>query len=740
MIKKPFKTLLYLAIFLILAQFAYALNIVELSPGYYPNTSRGRPLSSADIYVGKPDLDPEIVANQKTLSVQQEDGTIVAVSQPIHTNAGGVPVYSGSPVVLLVEGDYSLKVLDSNGSQVYYVPSTAYEKYLVTGNYYYPDYSEADQGVVGGGETVTDILAEVGATENATIYFSHNSGGNTTTYTFTTDTTITDNFNIIIEEGAILGGAGTLTVNGLIEAGSYRIFSSAGTVNISGNGDIWVDWFGALKDKACLSSMMAMLGSTNNYNVKVSPQEWSIDDNVTLTDNFELEVPKGATFVLTAAKTFTIQSSLKAGLYQIFSGAGTVDLDNAVINEIYPQWWGAVGDGTTDCTAAIQAAIDSLDSTHGGIVAIPPGKYYISSAIAFTSENIKIIGLGKSGNTHYQTAGVELVSDQAINIIDFGDGTLIRKGPAFENLTFQDISGSNDQVTAGIYNDGAQGMRIVGCAFSDITAGKGVYLDGSTRTVVDAVIEDIYTWNCKWGVYIEKATLIKVDGGHYVGNDIADSIGIYLTNNSSGNYLLNVLFDDCDTGIKLDGNTLYSSIIGARFEDCNDIGIHIDESGKNFFSHCLFVGGGFGAGGAVPFQIDDDANNIDNYIIMPHFAAALSTNITNNSTMRTHILDAHGYQSTPIELPGNDATPSVVTWGCIFKTNNGVATTITDLDDMQIGQKIVLIIDDSNTTVDFTATNLKGNQGADWSPDKYDWMECFYDGTYKYCSVHDTTS
>lgn len=217
MIKKSFKTFLYLAIFFFLSQFAYALNVVKLSPGYYPNSSRGSALSSADIYVGKPDLDPEIIANQKTLSVQQEDGTITTVSQPIHTNAGGVPQYAGSPITLLVEGDYSLKVLDSNGIQIYYIPSTAYEKYLIEGNYYYPDYAEADQGVAGGGETVTDILTEVGAVTKATMYFSHNSGAATTTYTFTTSTAILSNYNIIVEKGAIFAGTVTFGAGSIKE-------------------------------------------------------------------------------------------------------------------------------------------------------------------------------------------------------------------------------------------------------------------------------------------------------------------------------------------------------------------------------------------------------------------------------------------------------------------------------------------------------------------------------------------
>jgi len=247
MMKKYFKTLLYLVIFIFLAQPVFALNIVELSPGYYPQTAAGRPLATADIYVGTPDLDPTVVANQKTLSVQQEDGTVVAVAQPIHTNAGGVPTYLGSPVTLLVEGDYSLAVLDSSGVQIYYVPSTVYEQYLVAGNYYYPDYLEADQGVVGGGETVTDILADVGATEKATMYFSHNSEGNTTTYTFTTNTAISANYSIIIEEGVILNGVGTLTFDSpdqIIARPNQQVFGASITVASVDESTTHPEWWG----------------------------------------------------------------------------------------------------------------------------------------------------------------------------------------------------------------------------------------------------------------------------------------------------------------------------------------------------------------------------------------------------------------------------------------------------------------------------------------------------------------
>ena len=101
------------------------MNRIILGPEYFPTPTIGRPISSAQIFVGNPDTDPEVVINQKQVSIQQEDGTIVAVSQPILTGIGGVPIYLGSPVTVLVNGDYALKVLDSGGSQIYYVPSQA---------------------------------------------------------------------------------------------------------------------------------------------------------------------------------------------------------------------------------------------------------------------------------------------------------------------------------------------------------------------------------------------------------------------------------------------------------------------------------------------------------------------------------------------------------------------------------------------------------------------------------------
>ena len=82
-------------------------NLVVFTPQYYPLPTIGRPVpSGSQIFVGEPDLDPTVLANQKQVSVLQEDTTLVQVSQPILTGAGGVPLHNGSPVSLFVEGDF----------------------------------------------------------------------------------------------------------------------------------------------------------------------------------------------------------------------------------------------------------------------------------------------------------------------------------------------------------------------------------------------------------------------------------------------------------------------------------------------------------------------------------------------------------------------------------------------------------------------------------------------------------
>jgi len=243
-----FKQILF-SIFLVLifSINAYALNKIDLGPEYFPQSTRGRPLSNAYIYVGLPDTDPEIVGNQKTLSVQQEDGTIVEVAQPIRASSGGIPLYDDAPVTLLVDGDYSLKILNSSGSQIYYVPNRSWDITFEPGNYYYPDYLATDQGVTGDNNTIKYYVDTIGATEIATIYLRHNEENDETTYTLSTNETISSNITFVIEPGAIIDidGGVVLIIGKMDSFERLQKFSGAGSVNFEDGAvkEIYPEWW-----------------------------------------------------------------------------------------------------------------------------------------------------------------------------------------------------------------------------------------------------------------------------------------------------------------------------------------------------------------------------------------------------------------------------------------------------------------------------------------------------------------
>ena len=65
-------------------------------------------------------------------------------------------------------------------------------------------------------------------------------------------------------------------------------------------------------------------------------------------------------------------------------------------------------------------------------------------------------------------------------------------------------------------------------------------------------------------------------------------------------------------------------------------------------------------------------------------------------------------------IADGDTTPSVAGGG-IFVTANTSSTLISGFDDGVAGQPITLIIGDANTILDFSASNLKGNAGVDYT-------------------------
>lgn len=81
-----------------------------------------------------------------------------------------------------------------------------------------------------------------------------------------------------------------------------------------------------------------------------------------------------------------------------------------------------------------------------------------------------------------------------------------------------------------------------------------------------------------------------------------------------------------------------------------------------------------------------------------------------------------------------------------WKTGNTAATTIDDFDDTDdhseftAGDWIHVLIDDSDTTFDFTSSSLKGHGGVDWVATADSSMLATFDGTNWICTVSEPSS
>jgi hypothetical protein len=91
------------------------MSVLSVNPPYpiFSETD-GQPLENGYIWIGTVNLDPQT----NPISVYWDLEKTIPASQPIRT-LGGYPVYNGTPARLYVGVDYSIRVMDKNGSLVY---------------------------------------------------------------------------------------------------------------------------------------------------------------------------------------------------------------------------------------------------------------------------------------------------------------------------------------------------------------------------------------------------------------------------------------------------------------------------------------------------------------------------------------------------------------------------------------------------------------------------------------------
>jgi hypothetical protein len=205
------------------------------------------------------------------------------------------------------------------------------------------------------------------------------------------------------------------------------------------------------------------------------------------------------------------------------------------------------------------------------------------------------------------------------------------------------------------------------------------------------------------------------------------------------------------TGITIRGNSNY--IRGTVFGYTADGGtaLHIDhEDGTRAGNRMdLYLAGD------ILFKNDGGNGKANRYHLNGAYESATQTAFSGNypATADDEDWSIYFYDSTlgevdrvwssvanfPHDFTDGDTTPSV-RGATVFRTDNSTATTITDFDDAVAGQEFIVIFGDNNTTIDFTGTDLKGNNGVDFTGNTTDVMWVVYGGTNFLCDVSDNTT
>ena len=117
------------------------------------------------------------------------------------------------------------------------------------------------------------------------------------------------------------------------------------------------------------------ISAMNIKNLLIPEGIYKITSNVVL--NGCVTMNNGAILNVATGVTVTFNKSIVAQRHKIFNLQGISSIVIGIsINKVFPEWWGAVSDGITDCTAPIQSALDSLTR---GYVSLCAGSFGLTN-------------------------------------------------------------------------------------------------------------------------------------------------------------------------------------------------------------------------------------------------------------------------------------------------------------------------------------------------------------------------
>jgi parallel beta-helix repeat protein len=427
---------------------------------------------------------------------------------------------------------------------------------------------------------------------------------------------------IVVNAGVVLSNVRK------IEAGDYQIFGGSGDIDFLDGSILNLEWFGSLhnavnwieseKVKLFLNTSLTVPTTDSiqsNIDFEISKGgNLSINNGITVTlqgllnlfgtvsgagnlttSSDSILVCKGGVLSLTGA--LSIGGSFDSSFNYVFTGTSPTFLSSSTIKEVYPQWWGGLGNGIANDTTPIQSAIYSL--TNGGVVFFTEGTYLITSSLIIPS-NITLGGVGA-------TSIITTVTPATTLIQVFGVKTAITSNLTVDAALHQTTVAVADGsiFTAGDYvlieSSGTPATDAYEINVISIVAGNNLTMEAplyDTYLIADGA--KVTLLNIKENVHIKNLKFINVSGGTGEGFKFQ-----YAINSSVENCII-------ESG---DRNEIYySNYISILNNKITDFGLGVDVrySKYNVIDKNSIYNGNSG----IAFQYYSDACKITNNTIV----------------------------------------------------------------------------------------------------------------------------
>lgn len=337
---------------------------------------------------------------------------------------------------------------------------------------------------------------------------------------------------------------------------------------------------------AALSNYLATYGggsSTNSYTTIPGTNATATTNGLTITLSSEL----GRTEMTTAIQNstndlLTLANSLLNAASNVLRSAQINATNDLLKNNI--SYWGAVGDGVTDNSAAISNCVYYVSSIGGGIVTIPVGVFALSNTITI-STNITIRGVASSAPKQaLNTAGSILrgtSTNKSLLLITNADLVTI------EDMTFQNtntVTMTANLITESGYVDG-DALNINRCNF----------YGGYTQLELNEVLYSHFT-SCGFynprGMSVHLKNVVNADGGdnEWSGCTFSGQVAgteAFQIDSSSGTRIENCKFLDYSYVIVLTptgGNQSILLVHGCSIENFTTHGIYTAAGDSSTFN------------------------------------------------------------------------------------------------------------------------------------------------------------